>query len=227
MTNSQLTPLLPHYVQKRLVHIIRQITRLQTPSLLLKRQPRALPRNRRTAIRRQRQRHTLVQIALVVPNLIEVRAPVSQQRAQASSQSIALATGALGAALAVGDERVRAVADVVLCALLDDRGATVGLGELFAQLFRVALCVDAHCVCQAAELDHVGREYAFFIPFDEVRARARKHETIRVEDEGDVLLAGFGDDARAGFEHAFVAAEAGADDDDVQAGEHGENLLGD
>lgn len=202
------------------VDVLGQVAGLQRTALFLVGQARALPGDGAAAESGERKGFGGGQVVLVVPELVVVGLSVGEEGGQRTGQSVALASGALQASLVVVDKGDLAVGNVVLCALLDDGGAAKGLGQLFAQLCRVAGGVDALCLCQAAELDDVGGQDALGAALDQLRAVLDDEEAVGVDDEGDALFAGFLDDAGAGFLHGLVAAETGPDDDDVQARQH-------
>lgn len=117
--------------------MLRQIASLQTPSPLFERQPRTLPRDRASAVRDQRERLGSAEAVVVLPYPVVVRIPVSEQCSQRSGQRVSLTTGTLKTALAVRDEGVLAVRDVVASALLDDGHAAESVRQFLAERGRV------------------------------------------------------------------------------------------
>jgi hypothetical protein len=208
--------------------MLSQVASLQRPALVLERQLGALPRDARSTVRGQSKRLAPLHLGANVPDLVMVCLPVGQERCQTTSKSITLATRALQATLALRDECVIAIRDVVLAALLDNGNAAECLGELGAKLRGIALVdINALCLCQPSELDNVGCENTFLAALYQLRPCLRKIQTICVEHEGNALLPGLLDDLCAGFLHELVATETGADDDDVEAWEHGDDFGGD
>ena len=128
------------------------------------------------------------------------------------------------------------VRDVIHRTFLDDDHAAEGTTELGAHggvgYWGVTVLgwlgeFDVHGFGEASEFDNVGGEYALLITLDKVRPRLRQVQAVSVKNKGHVLGAGFGDDAGTSFLHERVAAEAGAYNDDVEAGKHVDDRGGD
>jgi hypothetical protein len=79
--------------------------------------------------------------------------------------------------------------------------------------------VTHQLVAQSAELDNVGREHSFPVTLDDVGLILDQPETVGIDDEVLVVLASDGDGRPRCVLHILIATEAGADDEDVQAGE--------
>ena len=213
---------LANQAQESLVYVSGQVTGLHGSALLLVRESRALPGNGTASVRHQRQRLGPAEVVVVVPDAVVVCLPPGQERSKRTGQSVSLATSTLESTLDLGGEGVLAVGDVVNPTLLDDGGATVGLGELLAQCGWV-FCrwVDVLGLGQASELDNVWRQDTVFVTLDKFGTCLGQPQTVGVEDKGNALLSCFGDDTRASLQHGFITTETGTDDNDVETAQHG------
>lgn len=210
------------------MNMLGQVSSLQRATLLLESQPRALPGDGAAAVSNVCEQLVGGHVVLVVPQLIEVGHAVGEKRRQRASKSVTLAASSLQTALAAADDGLGAVGDVVDGALLDDRHATERVCQFGAEFFfRLGVDVDVLALGQTAEFDYVGCEDAVLVAVDKVWTGLCQVKTVGVKHKGNALLPGLGEDASAGLLHDGIATETRADNNDVEAVQHGDHVLGD
>lgn len=171
---------------------------------------------------------------VVVPQPVEVGLPPGEKGGEGAGEGVALAAAPLPAPAEVVHERGAVVAGavgyVVRGTLLDDGDAAEGAGELLHAVRLLCrwrgVIVEAEGVAEALELDDVGRQHGGRVAPDQVRVPLDDLQRVGVEDDGHAALPGGLDDAGDGVVHEGVAAEAGPDDQDVQARQHGDDGRG-
>lgn len=208
--------------------VLGQVSSLKRATLLLECQSRALPGDGTATVSNVLEQLVGVHVVLVVPQPVEIGHAVRQQRRERAGQSVALAASSLQTTLARADDGLLAIGNVVDRALLDNGDATEGVRQLGAKLVLLSFVdVDVLALSQTTELDDVGREDAVLVAVDQVRASLGQVESIGVQDECDALFLRLSDDAGASLLHGRVASKTRADDDDVEAVEHSDHVLGD
>lgn len=248
---------LTNQLEEALVDLIRQIAGLHTAALGKESPSGALPRNRTTSKRSQKQgrarRHPLILglklrpnvflglrvLGVVfltgVPELVVVGGSPGEERAQGARQRIALAPAALQASLNIGDERRDPVRNHIMGTLLDDGDTTQRIGQPLTGLrflarpvravrlgvdFRETRHVDPQRFGQAAELVHVGRQDALFVPAHQIRILGHEEEPVGVEDKGNRAGPRFFHHLRHHLEGDPVATQAGSDHQAMQPRKH-------